>query len=186
MKKLLLFTLIMSSSLLSSQKLIVTPEGLKDSLNLDKGYVVINVEEKTAKDLYDGVIKYINLTYKNPKEVIKGSLVNEFVSFETHVANFPLTKNGFAKMNIATNYITTLSFKDGKVKYEISDIKMKAVDSQYEVLFSGGGFSGYPIYNKSGDLKRKETKEDLEKYFSTNIKSIFDFLSGKNKLNDGW
>lgn len=186
MKKIVLFAFIICNSLLNAQKLVVTSEGLKDSLNLDKSYVVINVEGKTAKDLYEGIIKYINVNYKNPKEVLKGNVENEFVSFETHVSNFPITKNGYAKMNIGTNYLTTLSFKDGKVKYEISDIKMKAVDSQYEVLFSGGGFSGYPIYNKSGDLKRKETKDDIEKYFNNNIKNIFDFLSGKTKTNDGW
>ena len=45
-------------------------------------------------------------------------LFKKFVSFETFVANFPLTKNGYAKMNIGTNYLTTLSFKDGKIKYE--------------------------------------------------------------------
>lgn len=186
MKKILLVTFIISCSLLNAQKLLVTPEGLKDSLNIDKSYVVINIEGKPSKDLYESVIKYINMTYKNPKEVLKGNIENEYISFETYIANFPLTKNGYAKMNIGTKYLTTLSFKDGKIKYEISDIKMKAVDSQYEVLFSGGAFSGYPIYNKSGELKRKETKEDIEKYFNNNIKNIFDYVSGKSKTNEGW
>lgn len=186
MKKIILVAFIISCSILNAQKLLVTPEGLKDSLNIDKNYVIINVEGKTAKELYENVINYINVTYKNPKEVLKGNIENEFVSFETFVANFPLTKNGYAKMNIGTNYLTTLSFKDGKIKYEISDIKMKAVDSKYEVLFTGGAFSGYPIYNKSGELKREETKEDIEKYFNNNIKNIFDYISGKSKASEGW
>jgi hypothetical protein len=168
MKKIVLIAFIISCSLLNAQKLLVTPEGLKDSLNIDKSYVVISIEGKTAKDLYESVIKYVNITYKNPKEVLKGNIENEYISFETYVANFPLTKNGYAKMNIGTKYLTTLSFKDGKIKYEISDMEMKAVDSQYKVLFSGGAFSGYPIYNKSGELKREETKEDIEKYFNNN------------------
>jgi hypothetical protein len=186
MKKIILIALMFFSLDGYSQKFSVTPEGLKDSLNIDKSYIVINIEGKTAKDLYESIIKYINVTYKNPKEVLKGNVENEFISFETYVANFPLTKNGYAKMNIGTKYTTTLGFKDGKIKYEISDIKMKAVDSQYEVLFSGGAFSGYPIYNKSGELKRKETKEDIEKYFNNNIKNIFDYVSGKSKTNEGW
>lgn len=186
MKKIVLIAFIINCSLLNAQKLLVTPEGLKDSLNIDKSYVVISIEGKTAKDLYESVIKYVNITYKNPKEVLKGNIENEYISFETYVANFPLTKNGYAKMNIGTKYLTTLSFKDGKIKYEISDMEMKAVDSQYKVLFSGGAFSGYPIYNKSGELKREETKEDIEKYFNNNINNIFDYVSGKSKTNEGW
>ena len=186
MKKIILIALIFFSLCGYSQKFIVTPEGIKDSLNIDKSYVVINVEGKTAKGLYEGVINYINVTYKNPKDILKGNVENEFISFETFVANFPLTKNGYAKMDIGTKYTTTLTFKDGKIKCEISDIKMKAIDSQYEVLFSGGAFSGYPIYNKSGELKREETKKDIEKYFNNVIKNISDYLSGKNKTNSEW
>ena len=41
------------------------------------------------------------------------------------------------------------------------------------------------IYNKKGDLKRPETKSDIENYFNSQILKISDFLQGKNE-EDKW
>jgi len=53
--------------------------------------------------------------------------------------------------------------------------------TKVRVLFSGGAFDGYPIYNKKGELKREETKADLEAYFNNTILKITEFLSGKSE-----
>ena len=76
-KSLFTLTLLFSISLFS-QELTVTPDGLRDASNNDKSYVVINTPDKTAEQNYNNVLKYINKTYKNPKEVIKGDISFEY------------------------------------------------------------------------------------------------------------
>jgi hypothetical protein len=49
----------------------------------------------------------------------------------------------------------------------------------FKLYFTGGGIN-YFIYNKSGELKREDTKEYLEVYFNTEIKRIKDYLDEKS------
>ena len=60
MKKIMLLLLIMFANFSFAQKITVTQTGLKDSENIEKSFVVIPAEGKTAKQLYDESLKYIN------------------------------------------------------------------------------------------------------------------------------
>jgi hypothetical protein len=62
---------------------------------------------------------------------------------------------------------------------------MPAKKGGYSVLFSGGAFSGYPIYNKKGELKRDETKGEIEDYFNSQIHLLKEYLKGETN-NDNW
>jgi hypothetical protein len=137
--------------------------------------VVITAEGKTAKQLFDNAVKYVNVTYKNPNVVIKGKIENEYLSFVTHSEFY--VENGFAKAPFDMNYLTELTFKDGKVKYEITELVMKN-SAGYELTFTGGGINFF-LYNKSGDLKKPKTKEYLESYFNGSIPRIKDYLENK-------
>lgn len=185
MKRIILFALIAISTISYGQKLVVTPTGLKNTDELEKTFVVINADGKTAKELYDNGLKYINKNYKNPDDVIKGKTEGEYLKFITHVENFLIIKNTGAKIQIDADYTCELSFKDGKVKFEIISLDMPADKGGFKVLFTGGAFDGYPIYNKKGDLKRPETKSEIENYFNSQISTLSDFLQGKN-VNDKW
>jgi hypothetical protein len=171
----MMMALLMCSTLVSfGQKIVVTPNGLRDSENSDKTFVVIDAEGKTSKQLYDNSIKYVNKNYKNPDHVIKSKIEGEYLRFITHVDNFLIIYNGGVKVSVDVDYTIDLSFKDSKVKFEISEINMYGGD--FPVLFTGGAFDGYPIYNKKLDLKRPETKTDIENYFNLKIKSLSNFL----------
>lgn len=185
MKKIILFAFIAISTISYGQKLVVTPTGLKDANDLEKTFVVINADGKTSKELYDNALKYINKNYKNPDEVIKGKTEAEYLKFITHAENFLIVKNSGVKVQIDADYTCELSIKDGKVKFEIIALDMYADKGGYKVLFTGGAFDGYPIYNKKGELKRPETKSEIENYFNSQISSITDFLQGKSS-NDKW
>jgi hypothetical protein len=181
MKKLLLFALALIVSVSSfSQKYVVTPTGIKDETNPEKSFLVINVEGKTAKQLFDNALKYVNLTYKNPNMVIKGKIDNEYLSFVTHSDFY--VENGLAKAPFGMDYLTELTFKDGKVKYEITELVMKNT-AGYELTFIGSGVSFF-IYNKSGDLKKPKTKDYLETYFNSELPRIKEFLEDKTVLTN--
>jgi len=179
MKKILMVAIILIASVSAySQKYVVTPTGLKDEVNTEKSFVVINTEGKTAKQLFDNAVKYVNVTYKNPNVVIKGKIDGEYLSFITHSEFY--VENGFTKAPFDMNYLTELTFKDGKVKYEISELVMKN-SAGYELLFTGGGINFF-IYNKSGEVKKVKTKEYLETYFNGAIPRVKDYLEEKTTL----
>jgi hypothetical protein len=179
MKKIMMVAIILIASVsVYSQKYIVTPTGLKDESNIEKSFVVINVEGKTTKQLYDNAIKYVNVTYKNPNIVIKGKIDNEYLSFVTHSEFW--VENGFAKAPFDMDYLTELTFKDGKVKYEITELVMKN-SAGYLLTFTGSGINFF-IYNKNGDLKKPKTKDYLETYFNMAIPKIKDYFEDKGKV----
>ena len=62
---------------------------------------------------------------------------------------------------------------------------MYAQNGGYKVIFTGGAFDGYPIYNKKGVLKRPDTKSEIEAYFNGQINSLSEFLLGKSE-KDNW
>ena len=56
-------------------------------------------------------IKYINKAYKSPKDVMKGDVEGEYISFDTHASNFLVVKNSGVKVVIDANYTIELSEK---------------------------------------------------------------------------
>ncbi|KIQ22633.1 hypothetical protein RT99_05865 [Flavobacterium sp. MEB061] len=168
------------------QKLIVTPEGFKNSEELTKKYVVIDVEGKTAKDLYENALRFINKNYKNPEKVITGKVENEFISINTHATDFITIKNSFAKIPISTDYNYDLSFKDNRVKFEVTEIDMYDKSGKFKLKFKGeGAFSGYYIYNMKDELKKPEAKAELENYFNSFIIVMSNYLKS-TVAEDKW
>lgn len=184
MKNLILIYFITFSSIAFGQKLSVNPNGLRDEANTNNPYVVIEAEGKSAKQLYDNALNHINKSYKNPENVIKVKTEGEYIRFNTHVSSFIFVNNAGVKIPINVNYTIELSFKDGKAKLEVVDLDMYSETGGYKVLFTGGAFDGYPIYNKKGELKRPDTKSDIETYFNSQIDSIKASLLGISAKDD--
>jgi hypothetical protein len=183
MRKTLLIALISLSTLTFAQKLSVTPNGLRDSADIEKSFVVIPAEGKTAKQLYDDAVKYINKTYKSADDVIKGKTDGEYLKFVTYAPSMLMLKNGFTKVPFNAKYIIELNFKDGKVKYEIIELEIYN-DAKYNLSFTGSGLSFF-IYNKKGELKRETEKASIEQYFNGSLLSLTNFLQGKT-TEDKW
>ena len=184
MKK-ILFILILITSVVYAQEFTVTPNGLRDNANLEQSYVVINTPGKTAEQNYNNTIKYINKTYKSPKDVMKGDVKGEYISFDTHVSNFLVVKNSGVKVVIDANYSIELSFKGDRVKLEVINIDMYNPEVNSKVLFSGSIWAGFPIYKqKDSTLIRPETKTDIEAYFNNKINTIKGYLNEEVKATD--
>ena len=179
MKKLLVLSMVFASFVSYGQEFMVTTEGLKDKSNIEKTFVVINVEGKTAKQLYDNAVLYVNTTYKNPSAVMRGNVNGEFLSFTTH-SDFKV-ENGFSKAPFTMDYLTSLTFKDGKVKYEIQELDMLSVGTQPRVkLWWVGNALQFSIFNKSNEVKREGTKSYLEEYFNQGVSNVKTYLEGKS------
>lgn len=179
--------MIFFCSLSYGQTFVLTPNGLRDSLDTEKSYVVINVEGKTAKQLYDNAIKYINKNYKNPDEVIKGKTDSEYLKYDTHASDFISFKNSFLTAKFDVDYTTELSFKDGKVKFGIINLDMnKRTQNGVNRLLLIGNMMSLGIYNKKGDLKRGDAKIQIENFFNTQVSQLSIDLNENNKKADNW
>lgn len=169
----------------TSQSFVVTPDGLRDSANTINSFIVIEAPGLTAEQLYNNTIKMINKMYKNPNEVITGNLENEMIKFQTFQGAMFKYPNGYLKVWIDAKFVTEITFKDGKAKFEIVDLDMyNSNDRKYHVLFSGAALSGYIVYNNKGKLVKESAKEDIENYFNSFVASMVPKLKGDTK--DDW
>ena len=157
MRSFLTIAAVLFTSYVFSQKLVVTPVGLRDESDNEKTYIVLNIENKKASELYINALKYINKNYKNPEKVILGKVENESLKFATFVSSFIVVQNSFIKVPIDAEYNIQLDFKDGKIKFELQNLDMyySADGKKTRVLYTGGALEGYSIFNKKGDLKRE-------------------------------
>ncbi len=183
MKKIIFIALIALNFQVNAQNYKVKPEGLINAIDSTKTYVVLPIENKTAKVLYEETLKYINKNYKNPEEVIKGKVENEYLKIVTYEPKFTELKVGYNRIPWNIKYIVELNFKDGKVKYEVIEIEIKN-EADYTLLFQGSGMSFY-IYKKNRELKMPDAKTNIEEYFNNKIKSLSEFLQGKT-TEDKW
>jgi hypothetical protein len=179
-----IFTFLLISISAFGQKFVVTPKGLRDSNDTTKIFLVINCEGKSAKELYENALKYLNQNYKNPQEVLKGQIESEYLSFVTSSPSVITFRRSGGHPTYYTTYRTELNFKDEKVKYEIQDIEIKGVNGG-RLFFSGNPFTTVAIYNLNGELKYADAKTVVEDYFNIEVASVTDFLKGI-KINDNW
>jgi len=191
MKKLLfLLSFLLLNHIGFSQEYEVTPNGLKDKSNIENAFLVIETPDKTASELYQNAVKYVNENYKSPDGVIKGKTENEYLRFITSVPQFTKVNNSGAKIECSMKYATELRFKDGKVRFEITSLSItadKGVAAGTRVCFSCSIWKGYTIYNqKNGKLRLPETKSELENYFNNEVTELKNFLLDKKTKKDDW
>lgn len=180
---------ILLSAMAFSQSLIVTPEGFQDSKDNTKEYVVIDVEGKTAKELYNNAINYIQRTYKSPDDVIKGTVENEYLSFDTYSKSIGKMATGFSWKDLEATYTIRLDFKDGKAKFELLNLKMftNIAGEKIPVALKMNSSSGWGIYRKNGKIYMKKmevTKQDIEDYFNSFIQELKVGLSNAGKSEE--
>jgi hypothetical protein len=187
MKKFYLLVFLFTLGKVYSQKLIVTPDGLRDSLNIEKSYVVIEVKGKTKKQLYNLLTEFVNKKYNNSEKQMSSIPIDgEFFSFMTEIPVFPLFK-GIKMMKQSIEYDTELSFKDGYIKYEIKKLHMYTSDAlhfnEQEIIIKAKSWRDIAIYNKSNKLTSNVTKDNLEVHFNGIINEIKEYVKENENIN---
>jgi hypothetical protein len=138
-------------------------------------FVVVNVDGKNQQELYKKALDWLQVTYKNPKEVIKAQIKNDYVRIEGFKSNMLCIKSLGILTCFDVRYQIEISFKDGRYKFDVTRIEQYSPPSQY----SSGGWSDFPI---NGDIGKAYFKKSGE------IRSMFKlypdaFQSTFNGLN---
>lgn len=189
MKKLLIFGALIIAFATNAQKVTVTTTGIKSESDVTKDYVVIDAPNKTAADLYNNILKYIQKTYKNPDAVLKGKVENDYFRFETYKPSAVLAKAGMSKAVFSVKFVTQIDFKDGKAKVTFNNIEYIGPSESAIPLhlhYQGGAFDGYVIYNKKGEVKDQSAKTQIEDYFNGQILELSNALNGVDASKEGW
>lgn len=186
MKK-LLFILLFISALGNAQEteFKFTKDGFTD-------YVIGTIPNKTASELYKKTIDWINVTYKNPKEVIKAQIENDYIRIEGFKSSMLCKKIMLSNICENGRYQIEISFKDGKYKFDVTSLESYLSASQY----NSGGW--YPVglsntsyaYKDSGELRTtyKYFPEEIETTFNSLNIELKKFLESESipSKNDGW
>jgi len=187
MKRLVILAFMIIVVYLSAEvpQWVFTKDGLRDALDETKDYLVLEVEGATASDLYGQAMRYVQETYLNPDDVIKGNTPDEYLRINTFVSSFFKYNNSGAKLDIDATYYIELRFRDGRVRYEIGDLKMKTKSNSLPVNYIGGTFS-HSIYSNNGSIRKPESKTDIETYFNARVADLNKYLNNTDTVQDDW
>jgi hypothetical protein len=181
MKKLLLLSMIFVS-------LSVYCQSVSDSLfvfdsNGFNSFVITKVPNKTQSELFKKTIDWVAVGYKNPKEVIKAQIDNDYIRIEGSSETL-VCLNILLKEYCPAKYMIEISLKDGKYKFEVISLEYYISPSQY----SRGGWMSLRIYDNktvlksSGEIKAiyKYMPENFTAFFNNLNRELFNFLSSSN------
>lgn len=143
-------------------------------------YVVTEIPGKTQSDLYKKVMDWVSVTYKNPKEVIKAQIENDYIRIQGASSVLVVFNILGSKTYYDSRYQIEISLKDGKYKFDVIEIEFYTTPSKYGV----GGWSaltltpGDYLYNKKGEIRSnyKYFPELIPTYFNQLNKELESFL----------
>lgn len=162
MKKLVLLLFMSIGALAQETEFKFTKDGFTD-------FIVTEVPGKLQNQLYKKTLDWISVTYKNPKEVLKAQIENDYIRIEG-------SKHGLVcitrliKFCYESRYQIEISFKDGKYKFDVIKIEYYVEPSKY----GPGGWYDYQLTNmneyfkKSGEIRGAYEDSQLQfpKFFN--------------------
>ncbi|MBA5792998.1 DUF4468 domain-containing protein [Flavobacterium sp. xlx-214] len=181
MKKFLLTVLFLNAFMNNSygqeKEFVFSKERLTD-------FVVTDFEGKSQSELFRKTLDWVAITYKNPKEVIKAQIENEYIRIEGSSDDIFCIK-ALGQVGCQEGiYQIEISFKDNKYKFDIIELKRYIVPSQYV----NGGWSNFDLnsneeyYNKKGEIRNtyKLFAERIPNYFNNLNSSLKEFVLNDN------
>ncbi|AQX08033.1 DUF4468 domain-containing protein [Elizabethkingia ursingii] len=168
MNKLLLFGAFIFGIYSSAQMFTAMPSRLMPE---DK---IISLEGISNKDIYQRVIKWVNITFKNPDKVLKSNIENDLVKVNG-IWNID-SRDYFGRTQLDLEYTMQIDIKDQKIRVNIYDLK------------GLGNFKYYLCFKNNGE--RRDTKEvrnyliSIEKNAEAFIFNLINYI--KENSNSDW
>lgn len=169
MKKVLWLLVFVYGVSFGQEKLILKPVGFDA--------IVTNVENKSAKEIYDKTKEWIQTYYKNPKEVLKADIPNELIRIDGFCTGGYQTKSLGIVYNMNYSYTIEIDIKEGKYKCNFI-VRDLWADNQ-KCLYT------YNSFYKSDGTERKVyalSIETMNKSANEIYLSLFNYITGKTQL----
>ena len=173
MKNLVLVVMIATSISLQAQipALKLTSDGMAP--------VVVNIEGKTASEIYQKAMNWIQVNYKHPDQVVQATVQNENVRIRGFASNVWTTKTLGIPGTGSLDYMLELEIKDGKYKFNISRITLCGV-SPTPLLYTYKS-----SWKNNGDVKKSHLPAiaEIEEGLNNINLSLYNYITGKDDKN---
>lgn len=158
--------------------------------------VVVEIPNKSTKELFDKSNDWINFTYKNPSSVIKGTVENDFLRFSGFKKSFASAEIGMGMTHFYDlNYTIRLDFKDGKYRFTLESYGIIYPATQY-TSSTENTFESFKLpvcRNKKGELKKlfqmqyDSQSVGLLRELNEINESLYSYLTGETQqIKDDW
>ncbi len=156
---------------------VLTPEGLRDSADKRKKYVMIDGAGLSAKQLYDRALLYFTLSSRDSAKQIRIKWDSVDIIFDSY-DNYLFTAEYLMHYSpVYAYYSIELRFYPGAVRYEIMDPDLVEMDSGQKLLVKGSPLSAHCIYNRHDKPLKPDLKLKIEKFFNGELANIVHYLN---------
>jgi hypothetical protein len=185
MKKLfiLLIVLVVFSNVSFAQFFKLTPDGIVNSTDSTKNYVVLDFPDKNQKELFDKAKIYIVGNYNSSKSVLSEASPDVL----SVLANTDFTFKYIMNYSAWLKYKYTLTFKDEKIKVEfnIVDMGFNVPNPKSTIgLIRNRSNNIEGIYDKKGEVSSQVSIDDIERYANYLTVSLNNAITGDSKKDD--
>ena len=202
MRNLLLLLFVTSIFQLNAQEFETRTLVVEEGTNAAKGTfqylkpMMVLEAEGTSIELYQKAINWVNETYKNPEEVIKGKVEGDYLRLEGFTSSL-LQQNVIGVMYYYdVRYTVQVNFKAGRFKYEITKMEQYFPPSQYSssqwVNLISDKEVGFKTANRKGKAKKDGVAnlKAVQTYFQNLGIGIKDYMqkneASETSSNDDW
>lgn len=187
MKKVLFICLIMLLTTISlNAQFKATPNGVA---TIDgKDFYVVDIEGKSASELYKSVMGYILSNFKNP-EIVSSKQVDEMITLHgTYPSAFICKKVLGMAIAADVNLNIVMYFKDGKIRFDTPIVNSMYFSNTQQVRFSGGasvmGEGDINMFKKNGKPNKESVVKAFDSFINTAIADIIGYV--KENRNNDW
>lgn len=165
MKKIILLLVFLVTSFGYSQDsdFKLTKESFTD-------FVIVPVGGKTQSELYKKTLEWVSYSFKEPGEVIKANIENEYIRIEGFSKDL-ICYSYMGKRCGDTRYEIEISFKDGKYKFDVLSI------SEYNNMSKSIMWTNFEINNTASYFDKKGEAKSSYKFIVTRIPEYFNNLN---------
>ena len=170
---------------------VVVTEG-KDSQKGTYAYLervaIIEIPDKNQTELYESTINWLNETYINPDEVIKGKVENEYIRWTGTGGCLALFDGLLGAVCYEMRYTIEVRFKEGRLRWEFIELEIYTPPSQY----IKGGWSSWDGRFRVANYKGKYNKDisngasKYRSYMNDTAKNYKEYLLKGNTADDDW
>ena len=151
----------------NAQDISITKDGITD-------YVVSDCEGIAKDVMYGKAIEWVNLTFKNPNEVLIANLENNIIRLEFSETSKPIKK-----------FVVEIQFRDNRYKFDPISIMFPTVPVPSNDFIE----TLNKYYNKDGSLKSRTatTVKSVQNILNSTNVSLKNYINGVNvNPNDDW
>lgn len=155
--------------------------------------VIVIEAEGSASELYQKCLNWLNETYKQPDEVIKGKIEGEYIKINGFTDSVMFQASALGSTNYYdTRYTIEFRFKDNKLRMEVISIEFYVPATQYSLTSSGWRETDFTfnVANRKGKANKDGLAEskNVPAYFENLASNLKAFNSNEmmKKIDDDW